>query len=106
MQRVTTDVVVVHSCGGDELRICGGGEERVGEVPEEMLEERGDRGDVVVEGGGVAEVDFGGVWNGLVWRRMNEWVSVWSAKYGEVCGRVRGWSWDVSYHCQRLLLIP
>ena len=51
-------MVVIDFAGGDELGICGGGEERVGEVSEKVLEEGGDRRDVMVKGGGVAEVDL------------------------------------------------
>ena len=61
MQGVAANVIVVDLCGGDELGVGGGGEEGVGEVTEEMLEEGGDGSNVVVEGGRVAEVDLGGV---------------------------------------------
>ena len=54
-------MVVIYFGGGDELGVGCGCEERVGEIAEEVFEESGDGGNVVMEGGGVAEVNLGGV---------------------------------------------
>lgn len=62
VQAVAADYVVVEAGGGDEGRVLRVREEGVGEVAEELLEQARDGVDVVEEGFGVAEVDFGGVW--------------------------------------------
>lgn len=61
VQGVAADDVVIETRGRDEGRVLGVGEEGVGEVAEELLEQARDGVDVVEEGFGVAEVDFGGV---------------------------------------------
>lgn len=60
MHAISAGVVVVETCGVDEGGVVGAGEEGFGEFAEEGLEEGGGGVDVVVEGGGVAEV--GGLW--------------------------------------------
>ncbi len=61
VQGVATHDVVVDFGGREERGVVCGGEEWVREVAEEVFEEGGYRGDVVVEDGRVAEVDLGGI---------------------------------------------
>ena len=49
VQTVATNVVIVDSRSGDELRVSGGSEQWVRKVAEEVLEKSGDRGNIVVE---------------------------------------------------------